>query len=110
MAVSDMKKPPIDDWAVALNEHMSRKTEPPPEGWLNTRQIAKLWGVTMTTASRNLGQMIKLGAAEMKKFSSHINVHDGLIRKFGPHRSYCRRTPYFRLVKEIKKDSKLTSN
>lgn len=94
-----MKKETFD-WAVALNEHMEKRTSPAPEGWLNTRQIAKLWGLTTTTTSRNLGQMCKNGSAEMKKFTSVIAVPESVLRRLGPHRSYCRRTPYYRLIKK----------
>jgi hypothetical protein len=99
MEVPDMKKETID-WAVALNDHMAKRTSPPPAGWLTTRQIAKLWCLTTTTASRNLGQMCKNGTAEMRKFSSEIKVQTSLTNRLGPHRSYCRRTPYFRLIKK----------
>jgi hypothetical protein len=108
MALPDLTR----DWALALQEHIVRRTEkPPPPGWLTTRGIADLLKITPTHASRNLSEMVKAGKVEMKKFSSAVQVrHPSPLVTSGPRRPYTRLTPFFRLVKEIKKDSKRTSN
>jgi hypothetical protein len=55
--------------------------------------------------------MVKKGKAEMKKFSSPVEVrHPNALNSSGPRRPYTRLTPFFRLIKEVKKDSKRTSN
>ena len=90
------------DWAAALQNHIADRTErPAPPGWLTTRAIAKLLKITPTHCSRNLSQMVKQGKAEMKKFSSPVEVrHPNSLNSSGPRRPYTRLTPFFRLIKK----------
>ena len=108
MALPDLTR----DWAAALQDHISGRAErPAPLGWLTTKDIAKLLKITPTHASRNLSEMVKKGKAEMKKFSAPVQVrHPNALNSSGPRRPYTRLTPFFRLIKEIKKDSKRASN
>ena len=108
MALPDL----TGDWATALQNHIADRTErPAPPGWLTTRAIAKLLKITPTHASRNLSEMVKKGKVEMKKFSSPVEVrHPNALNSSGPRRPYTRLTPFFRLIKEIKKDSKRAKN
>ena len=108
MAIPDLTR----DWALALQDHVSGKAEsPPPPGWLTTKGIADLLKITPPHASRVLSSMVKAGKAEMRKFSSPVQVrHKNALTAFGPRRAYTRLTPFFRLIKEVKKDSKRASN
>ena len=108
MALPDLTR----DWALALQDHVAGRAErPAPPGWLTTRAIAKLLNITPTHASRNLSEMVKKGKAEMQKFSSPVLVrHPNALNSSGPRRPYTRLTPFFRLIKEIKKETKRTSN
>ena len=108
MALPDLTR----DWALALQEHIVHRTEqPPPPGWLTTKGIAELLKITPTHASRTLSEMVKAGKVEMKKFSSAVYVrHPSPLITSGPRRTYSRLTPFFRLIKEIKKDSRRVSN
>ena len=108
MAIPDLTR----DWAAALQDHISGRAErPAPPGWLTTKAIAKLLKITPTHASRNLSEMVKSGKAEMKKFSSPVEVrHPNALKSSGPRRPYTRLTPFFRLIKEIKKETKQASN
>jgi hypothetical protein len=55
--------------------------------------------------------MVKAGKVEMKKFSSPVEVrHPNALNSSGPRRPYTRLTPFFRLIKEVKKETKRTSN
>ena len=107
MALPDLTR----DWALALQDHIIQRVErPAPPGWLTTKAIAKLLKITPTHASRNLSEMVKKGKAEMKKFSSPVEVrHPNALNSSGPRRPYTRLTPFFRLIKEIKKDSRRVS-
>ena len=108
MALPDLTR----DWALALQDHIIQRVErPAPPGWLTTKDIAKLLKITTPHASRNLSQMVKQGKVEMKKFSAPVQIrHTNALTVYGPRRAYTRLTPFFRLVKEIKKDSKRASN
>jgi len=108
MAVSDLTR----DWALALQDHVSGKAEsPPPPGWLTTKGIADLLKITPPHASRVLSSMVKAGKAEMKKFSAPVQVrYKNALTSYGPRRAYTRLTPFFRLIKEVKKETKRTSN
>ena len=96
------------DWALALQDHVSQRIDrPAPPGWLTTKGIANLLKISTPHASRNLSQMVKQGKVEMKKFSAPVQIrHTNALTVYGPRRAYTRLTPFFRLVKEIKKDSK----
>ena len=108
MALPDLTR----DWAAALQDHISGRAErPAPLGWLTTKDIAKLLKITPTHASRNLSEMVKKGKAEMKKFSAPVQVrHPNALKSSGPRRPYTRLTPFFRLIKNIKKDPKRVSS
>jgi hypothetical protein len=108
MALPDLSR----DWALALQEHVAGRTErPAPPGWLTTKGIADLLKITPPHASRILSSMVKQGKAEMKKFSAPVQVrHKNALTAFGPGRAYTRLTPFFRLIKEVKKETKRTSN
>ena len=104
MALPDLTR----DWALALQDHVSQRIDrPAPPGWLTTKGIADLLKITPPHASKLLSSMVKAGKAEMKKFSSPVQVrYTNALTAYGPRRAYTRLTPFFRLVKEIKKDSK----
>ena len=108
MALPDLTR----DWALALQDHVSQRVErPAPPGWLTTKGIADLLKITPPHASRVLSSMVKAGKAEMKKFSSPVQVrHKNALTAYGPRRAYTRLTPFFRLIKEVKKETRRTSN
>jgi len=108
MALPDLTR----DWALALQDHILERVErPPPPGWLTTKDIARLLKITTPHASRNLSSMVKAGKAEMKKFSCPVQIrHKNALTAYGPRRAYTRLTPFFRLIKEEKKETKRTSN
>ena len=90
------------EWVTALADHiLTRGEEVIPEGWLSTKQIAKLFGRTPTTTSRIISEMVRQGKAEMKKFKGTIcakkKKHNESLR-CGPRQKYLRKTPYFRLI------------
>jgi DNA-binding MarR family transcriptional regulator len=105
MAVSDLTR----DWALALQEHVSERVErPAPPGWLTTKGIADLLKITPPHASRVLSSMVKAGKAEMKKFSSPVQVrHKNALTAYGPRRAYTRLTPFFRLIKTNQSSKKV---
>jgi len=98
MALPDLTR----DWALALQEHVSERVDrPAPPGWLTTKGIADLLKITPPHASRVLSSMVKAGKAEMKKFSSPVQVrHKNALTAYGPRRAYTRLTPFFRLIKK----------
>ena len=98
MALPDLTR----DWALALQDHVSQRVErPAPPGWLTTKGIADLLKITPPHASRVLSSMVKAGKAEMKKFSSPVQVrHKNALTAYGPRRAYTRLTPFFRLIKK----------
>ena len=90
------------DWALALQDHVSQRIDrPAPPGWLTTKGIADLLKITPPHASKLLSSMVKAGKAEMKKFSSPVQVrHTNALTAYGPRRAYTRLTPFFRLIKK----------
>jgi hypothetical protein len=91
MAVSAVK-----DWAVALEEYVERKVVAIPPGFKTSAEISKIWGYTSSHASKMLNKMVLEGRAEVKKFSVIVSTCNK--NKFGPRRSYSRRTPYYRII------------
>ena len=98
MALPDLTR----DWALALQDHVSQRIDrPAPPGWLTTKGIADLLKITPPHASKLLSSMVKAGKAEMKKFSSPVQVrHKNALTAYGPRRAYTRLTPFFRLIKK----------
>ena len=67
----------------------------PPE-FKTAAQICKMWGYTQQHASKVLNAMVKNGSAEMRKFAVPVDTINK--NKFGPRRSYCRRTPFYKIA------------
>jgi len=91
-----MAVPAIKDWAEALEDFMVRKKVAIPPEFKTAAQICKMWGYTQQHASKVLNAMVKNGSAEMRKFAVPVDTINK--NKFGPRRSYCRRTPFYKIA------------
>jgi len=94
MAAANIEK----DWAEVLNEHMkTRRSEDIPAGWMPANQIAKMWKFSKSHANKVLMELVKLKKAERRTFSVAMMAKTAGAR--GPRGSYCRKVPYYKLIK-----------
>lgn len=94
MAAASIEK----DWAEVLNEHMkTRRSEDIPQGWMPANQIAKMWKFSKSHANKVLMELVKLKKAERRTFSVAMMAKTSGAR--GPRGPYCRKVPYYKLVK-----------
>lgn len=94
MAAANIEK----DWAEVLNEHMkSRRSEDIPAGYMPANQIAKMWKFSKSHANKVLMELVKLKKAERRTFSVAMMAKTSGAR--GPRGPYCRKVPYYKLVK-----------
>lgn len=94
MAAASIEK----DWAEVLNEHMkTRRAEEVPTGWMSALQVAKMWNFSKSHANRVLTELVKLKKAERRTFA--VAKVSKTVGARGPRGSYCRKVPYYKLVK-----------
>jgi len=94
MAAASLEK----DWAEVLNEHMkTRRAEEVPPGWMSALQVAKMWNFSKSHANRVLTELVKLKKAERRTFA--VAKVSKTVGARGPRGQYCRKVPYYKLVK-----------
>ena len=94
MATASIEK----DWAEVLNEHMkSRRVEEVPPGWMSAAQISKMWKFSKSHANRVLAELVRLKKAERRSFA--VPKVSKTIGARGPRGQYCRKVPYYKLIK-----------
>jgi len=84
-------------WAEAIQRAFAQEADVVPPGWQTLEQVAAEMGQNKYHVCRQLGQMIKLGKVETKKFRTWVK---GCRDHRGERSGYLRMNRHYRLIKK----------